>query len=77
MDDREFNTLVEEALSLDTEHRGELADKLIESLPAEDRFMDAWLDECERRSKQLETGEARTYPAEAVIREARERIGSK
>ena len=77
MDDREFNSIVEDALALDTEHRSELAEKLIESLPPEDRFMDEWLDECERRMKQLENGEAKTYPVEVVIQQARERIGSK
>jgi hypothetical protein len=77
MDDREFNSIVEEALALDTVHRSELVEKLIESLPREDRFMDEWLDECEHRMKQLKNGEAKTYPAEVVIQEARVRIGSR
>jgi hypothetical protein len=71
MDDREFNTIVEEALSLDTSHRGELADKLIASLPAEDRFMDEWLNEAERRKAQWDAGEIQGIDADEALRQLR------
>lgn len=67
--DRGFEEIVEEALSLDTEHRGELAEKLFESLAPDDRIMDEWLGEAERRKKEWDAGMVDGVEAEEALRQ--------
>ena len=69
--DRE--TLEREALGLPPDERAKLAHELLESLdelsPAELDVL--WLDEAERRLKELDAGAVQVIPAEEVYRKAR------
>ena len=73
--DKDIRTITEEVLSLDAESRAYLIEELELSLAAEkDPYFEAQLDEAERRWQSIVSGEAKTYPAEQVMREVRERI---
>lgn len=65
-------TIKREALGLAPAHRAKLAHELLESLdslsPAE--IDELWLDEAERRLKELDEGRAQLVPAEEVYRKA-------
>ena len=69
--DRTFESIRQDALSLDSDKRSELLEELAESLATEPLHLDEWLDEIERRWKSIERGEAKLYSAEDVIAEAR------
>lgn len=68
----DLQTIEREALGLAAEHRAKLAHRLIERLdtlsPTE--IDELWLDEAERRLKELEAGRARLVPGEKVYRKA-------
>jgi hypothetical protein len=74
MDDREFNTIVEEALALDTESRVSLMDTLAASLEHEHEFLDEKLEELDIRWKSIETGEAKTVSIDEAVSNARRKI---
>ena len=60
-------------LELSQNERTELLRKLIGDLdaPGDANSEAAWLKESERRLGEIESGTARTYPADDVIKEAR------
>lgn len=69
----DFKEIENSALKLDENHRAELAKRLIASL---DQQMDqdieqAWIDEVNRRKKELDTGEVDPISAEEVLSNAR------
>jgi hypothetical protein len=74
MDDREFNTIVEEALALDTESRVSLMDTLAASIENEHEFLDEKLEELDIRWKSIENGEARTVSIDKAVSNARRKI---
>jgi putative addiction module component (TIGR02574 family) len=61
-----------EALQLDPTKRAELAQKLLLSLDAlsETEIKEAWLDEAERRARELDEGGVQPVPASEVQRKA-------
>ncbi|TAH46861.1 MAG: addiction module antitoxin RelB [Gammaproteobacteria bacterium] len=69
----DLKTIEREALGLPPAHRAKLAHELLESLdalsPAE--IDELWLDEAERRLKDLDEGRTQLVPAEEVYRKAR------
>lgn len=62
--------LLQSALNLGEPDRAFLAERLLESLEAEDDFplSEAWRAEIARRIEQLDKGEAKLIPAEEVMR---------
>ncbi|TXH23274.1 MAG: addiction module antitoxin RelB [Elusimicrobia bacterium] len=69
----DLKTIEREALGLTPANRAKLAHELLESLdalsPAE--IDELWLDEAERRLKDLDEGRTQLVPAEEVYRKAR------
>jgi putative addiction module component (TIGR02574 family) len=71
----QVSELLEKALTLSTEERGELAARLIDSLddgPAEEGVEEAWQEEINRRMDDIRTGRVKTIPGEQVLRELAE-----
>ena len=68
-----IETLTAEALKLPPDQRATLADKLVESLdPSDDpEIRRAWETEIDRRIADVESGRAKTIPAEQVFAEIR------
>jgi putative addiction module component (TIGR02574 family) len=60
-------------LELNKKERTELLRKLIDDLdaPGDPNSESAWVKESERRLSEIESGTARTFPADDVIKEAR------
>jgi len=60
----------EAALALPTEERAELIDALLASFSEQESaaIENAWIDECERRRKAIESGEMGTVDGEEVLR---------
>jgi len=75
---RTLDEIREDAMQLDVEERGALADFLWESfLTAEEREVEAvLLDEAERRLADYEAGRAEGIPLDDVMRELRAKFGS-
>lgn len=70
----DFKSLEQQALGLPAPERAKLAHELLESLDsltASEREL-LWLDEAERRARQLDTGEVTLVPGEDVARKARD-----
>lgn len=65
-------TIEREALGLAPANRAKLAHELLESLDALSpvEIDELWLDEAERRLKELDEGRAQLVPAEDVYRKA-------
>lgn len=63
-------------LSLPRRERARIAERLIASLDEDPEVEAAWKDEVRQRLARYRAGEAETYPAEDVLREARESLGS-
>lgn len=65
--------LTKQALALKPEERIELAETLLTSVDgfASPEIEAAWMEEVERRVKEIETGQAKLIPAEEVHRKAR------
>lgn len=65
----------EQARQLSAEDRARLAEAMLESLlePPDPEIEAAWDREIERRLARLDSGEAKTYPADEVLAEARRR----
>jgi putative addiction module component (TIGR02574 family) len=62
--------LLEKALSLSTQERGLLIDRLVETLdnePAEEGVEAAWEEEIKRRMDDIRSGRVKTIPGEQVL----------
>ena len=69
-----FNAFVSEAMSLPKAQRSELADKLIASLDEDFTVSSSWMDEINRRAKEIDQGLVQTIPHEEVMRRAHELV---
>lgn len=69
-----IDQLRSEAFKLPHHERARLAKELIESLDEDVELERAWYEEAERRLRELESGDARTIPADQVFAEARARV---
>ncbi|MGZ4987407.1 MAG: addiction module protein [Limisphaerales bacterium] len=69
--------LAEAALSLTTEERAQLADRLVESLdPADDNsFRQLWTAEAVRRRDEVRSGKVKTIPADEALARVRRAVG--
>jgi putative addiction module component (TIGR02574 family) len=68
----QVSEVLEKALTLSTQDRGLLIDRLIESLdegPAEEGVEEAWAEEIKRRVDDIRSGKVKTIPGEQVLRE--------
>ncbi|MGB7599359.1 MAG: addiction module protein [Candidatus Sulfotelmatobacter sp.] len=68
----QVSELLKKALSLSTQERGLLIDRLVESLddePAVEGVEAAWDDEIKRRVDDIRSGRVKTIPGEEVLRE--------
>ena len=71
----QVSEILEKALTLSTQERGLLIDRLVETLdnvPAEEGVEAAWGDEIKRRVDDIRTGRVKTIPGEQVLRELAE-----
>jgi putative addiction module component (TIGR02574 family) len=71
----QVSELLEKALTLSTQERGLLIDRLVESLddePAEEGVEAAWDAEIKRRVDDIRSGRVNTIPGEQVLRELAE-----
>jgi putative addiction module component (TIGR02574 family) len=68
--------LESEVLKLAPKDRARLAQRLLESLDtlSEQEIQSLWLDEAERRDRDLDADPSRAIPAAEVLREARSRL---
>lgn len=68
----DLQSIEREALGLAPAHRAKLAHELLESLDAlsPQEIDELWLDEAERRLKELDAGHVQLVPAEEVYRKA-------
>ena len=67
--------ITDEALSLPSEARALLADRLVESLdPAEDGYIhDLWVKEANRRLQELRSGAVSAIPGEEAVARLRQK----
>jgi putative addiction module component (TIGR02574 family) len=63
-------------MALPDSERARLAEKLLSSLDRDPEVEEAWAQEIRRRVEQYRSGNLDTVSAEAVMKEARERIQS-
>ena len=71
----QVSELLEKALALSSEERGQLIDRLVESLdgePADPGAEAAWDEEIKRRVEDIRSGRVKTIPGEEVLREMAE-----
>jgi putative addiction module component (TIGR02574 family) len=71
----QVSELLEKALTLSTQERGLLIDRLVETLdnePAEEGVEAAWDEEIKRRMDDIRSGRVKTIPGEQVFRELAE-----
>ena len=70
---RTLDQLRRDALKLDVEERGALADFVAESLMTEDELsiQQAWIEEAQRRVAEMKAGKGKSYPLDEVMRELR------
>lgn len=68
-----FDDIEAEALRLDLQGRAQLAEKLLLSLdaPSDEENLRLWVDEAERRLRDLRDGKAREIPSDEALRKAR------
>jgi hypothetical protein len=71
---KDIVTITAHVLSLDAESRAYILDELSASLADTDPFFEEQLNEAERRWQSIESGEAKIYPMDDVIQEARNLI---
>jgi len=66
-------TLEEEVLSLPTEERARLAERLLDSLdaPSEEEISELWLEEEARRAREIDEGLVELVSSDEVERKAR------
>jgi putative addiction module component (TIGR02574 family) len=73
----QVSEVLEKALTLSTQDRGLLIDRLIESLdegPAEEGVEEAWAEEIKRRLDDVRSGKVKTIPGEQVLRQLAKRV---
>jgi len=70
------STLTDQALSLPTIDRVQLANKLLESLnsPSSEKLNTLWAEEAERRIDELDSGTVQAIPGEKVLADIRKRL---
>jgi hypothetical protein len=68
--------LIEQAMTLPSESRAQLADLLVESLDADDlgRIDRLWTAEAKRRRDEVRTGHVETIPGEEALRKVRDSL---
>lgn len=68
-----YKKIEDSALKLEEKDRAELAKRLLKSLEdkIDEDIEQAWIEEINRRKKEIESGEVDTIPAEKVLAEAR------
>ncbi|NGP90236.1 addiction module protein [Fodinibius halophilus] len=68
-----YKRIEDSALKLEEKDRAELAKRLLKSLEdkVDEDIEQAWIEEINRRKKEIESGEVDTIPAEKVLAEAR------
>jgi hypothetical protein len=66
--------LVAEALKLAPEERERLAMTLLSSVGSRLEFEAEWIEEVERRAREIDEGAVETIPGDQVIREALDRL---
>ena len=74
--DTQAEQILQSALSLDPDDRGEIAESLIQSLD-EKRAAEieaAWAEEIKRRLESIDKGQVQLIPADEVMREMRARL---
>lgn len=73
---RDYKDLEREILDLDLDARASLAQVLLRSLDnlSEEEVERLWLDEAERRQREIESGAVVEVPADEVLRRARAAI---
>jgi putative addiction module component (TIGR02574 family) len=67
----QVSEVLEKALTLSTQERGLLIDRLVESLdegPAEEGVEEAWAEEIKRRVDDIRSGKVKMIPGEQVLR---------
>lgn len=69
----DFKSLEKQALNLPAQERARLAHELLASLDSlsASEHEQLWLDEAERRARQIDAGEVTLVPGEEVARQAR------
>jgi putative addiction module component (TIGR02574 family) len=72
--DMSVEELETEALKLPPVERERLAMKLLSSVEFELEFEAEWIEEVERRAREIDEGTVETIPADQVIREALDRL---
>ncbi len=72
-----IDQLAEEALSLSSEARALLADRIVESLDGSElsHIDRVWLSEAKRRRDEVRSGRVRTVPGEEALSRVRRSIG--
>ncbi len=72
-----IDRLAEEALSLSSEARALLADRIVESLDGSElsHIDRVWLSEAKRRRDEVRSGRVRTVPGEEALSRVRRSIG--
>ncbi len=71
----DFNSLSSQAMSLPFEQRFELAQRLWESVEGQRDEDEELFAEIDRRVAEIESGKARMYSHEEVMRDARKALG--
>lgn len=66
--------LYAEAMALDAQERGALAEQLLTSLDDNPEIEGAWLEECRRRIEAVDRGELATVPGDEVMRKIRAQL---
>jgi putative addiction module component (TIGR02574 family) len=71
-----FEQIAEEALSLPSDARAFLADRLVESLnPAEDEeIRQLWINEASRRQDDVRSGRVKTIPGDVALAQVRKAL---
>jgi putative addiction module component (TIGR02574 family) len=72
----QVSEVLEQALTLSTQERGMIIDRLIESLdegPAEEGVEEAWAEEIKRRVDEIRSGKVQMIPGEQVLRDLAKR----
>jgi putative addiction module component (TIGR02574 family) len=73
----QVSEVLEKALTLSTQDRGLLIDRLTESLdegPAEEGVEEAWAEEIKRRVDDIRSGKVKTIPGEQVLRKVAKKV---
>ena len=71
-----YEEIMSAALALPADSRAMLAEELLESLAADEqeRINELWVEEAERRDRELEDGTVKALPGEEVMNRLRVRL---